>query len=51
MTSTDTGSVGRSRAPVMPRGFFVPKRKMMVDFRDTFMALLQTAYDKGDVNV
>ena len=49
MTSTDAGSAGRFCTPVMPAGFFLPKQKMMVDFRDTFMALLQTAYDKGEL--
>jgi hypothetical protein len=35
----------------MPPGFFLPKRKMADDFRDTFLALLQKSYHKDELNL
>jgi hypothetical protein len=35
----------------MPRGFFLPKRKMANDFRDTFLLLLQKSYDSGELKL
>ena len=35
----------------MPLGFFLPKRKMSDDYRDTFLSLLQKAYEKDKLKL
>ena len=35
----------------MPPGFFLPKKKMANDFRDTFLALLQKSYNRDELKL
>jgi hypothetical protein len=35
----------------MPPGFFLPKRKMSNDYRDTFLSLLQKEYDADNLKL